>query len=78
VSAYERKDEALQVLYEVVKDTKAVRVLAVLYLEHGAQFGAGERDVLPVHHDLQLLSPDTVRRWPVVVVLLEDLSRCKP
>mmetsp|Transcript_102089 Transcript_102089/g.259437 ORF Transcript_102089/g.259437 Transcript_102089/m.259437 type:complete len:233 (-) Transcript_102089:3-701(-) len=68
------EDEALQVLHQVVEDPETLGVLGGLHVRQGANLGGREGDVLLAADHLQLLAPDPVRSWPVVVVLLEDLA----
>lgn len=62
-------------LDEVVEDPEALRVLAGLDIDEGADLGCGEGDVLVVHDDLELLAADAVGLGPVAVVLLHNLRR---
>jgi hypothetical protein len=61
-------------LDEVVEDAEALRVLAGLDVDEGANLGGGEGDVLVAHNNLELLPPHAVGLWPVVVVLLHNLG----
>eukprot|EP00446_Apocalathium_sp_SHHI-4_P058857 CAMPEP_0177429124 /NCGR_PEP_ID=MMETSP0368-20130122/74942_1 /TAXON_ID=447022 ORGANISM="Scrippsiella hangoei-like, Strain SHHI-4" /NCGR_SAMPLE_ID=MMETSP0368 /ASSEMBLY_ACC=CAM_ASM_000363 /LENGTH=103 /DNA_ID=CAMNT_0018899603 /DNA_START=41 /DNA_END=349 /DNA_ORIENTATION=- len=74
VQADQAEDEALQVLHQVVEDPETLGVLGGLHVRQGANLGGREGDVLLAADHLQLLAPDPVRSWPVVVVLLEDLA----
>ena len=70
-------------LDEVVEDPEALRVLAGLDIDEGADLGGGEGDVLVAHDDLELLPADAVGLRPVDVVLLHNLRKqssqiCKP
>ena len=70
-------------LDEVVEDPEALRVLAGLDIDEGADLGGGEGDVLVAHDDLELLPADAVGLRPVAVVLLHNLRKqssqiCKP
>ena len=62
-------------LDEVVEDPEALRVLAGLDIDEGADLGGGEGDVLVAHDDLELLPADAVGLRPVAVVLLHNLRR---
>ena len=70
-------------LDEVVEDPEALRVLAGLDIDEGADLGGGEGDVLVAHDDLELLPADAIGLRPVAVVLLHNLRKqssqiCKP
>ena len=60
-------------LDEVVEDPEALRVLAGLDIDEGADLGGGEGDVLVAHDDLELLPADAIGLRPVAVVLLHNL-----
>ena len=64
-------------LDEVVEDPEALRVLAGLDIDEGADLGGGEGDVLVAHDDLELLPADAVGLRPVDVVLLHNLQAIK-
>eukprot|EP00421_Protoceratium_reticulatum_P018366 CAMPEP_0168390776 /NCGR_PEP_ID=MMETSP0228-20121227/17647_1 /TAXON_ID=133427 /ORGANISM="Protoceratium reticulatum, Strain CCCM 535 (=CCMP 1889)" /LENGTH=150 /DNA_ID=CAMNT_0008404077 /DNA_START=47 /DNA_END=499 /DNA_ORIENTATION=- len=80
MKANQAEHEALQVLHEVVEDTQALRVLRGLDVRQRPDLGRGKGDVLLAADDLKLLTADAVGRWPVVVVLLQDLAvfNCLP
>ena len=70
-------------LDEVVEDPEALRVLAGLDIDEGADLGGGEGDVLVAHDDLELLPANAIGLRPVAVVLLHNLRKqssqiCKP
>ena len=62
-------------LDKIVKNSKTLRIFAALYIKKRPNFGSSERDVLISHHNLQLLSSNSVRLWPVVIIFLQNLRQ---
>lgn len=60
-------------LHQVVEDSEAIGVLALLHLHERAQLSRGEGDVSFSHDNLQLLAANLVWRRPVGIVFLQDL-----
>jgi hypothetical protein len=60
-------------LHQIIEDAQAIRVLALLHLQHRAKLGGVEADVLTIHLNLQLLLANTVWQRPVIVILLHNL-----
>lgn len=69
----EREDETLDVLNEIVEASQALGILAVVDVDERADLGGCERDVLVAHHDLELLSADSIGRRPRLVVFFHDV-----
>ncbi len=70
----QREDEALEILYEVVEDTKTLSVLAAVDVDQGSNLAGCEGDVFIAHDNLQLLSPNSVWFRPYFIVFLHEFT----
>jgi len=69
VESNKRKDEALEILNQVVEASKTVGIPTAVDVDQGADLGGGEGDVFVADDDLELLASHPIRRWPQSVVL---------
>ena len=67
------KDEAFQILDEIVEAAQSFRIFAAVHVDQGTDFGRCERNVSLAMHNFQLLAADPVRLRPHAVVLLNDV-----
>jgi len=74
VKGDERENETLQILHEIIEDTESFRVLTVLDIHQGPDFGSLESDVVISNTDFKLLLANNVLFGPVCVVFLCDLA----
>jgi len=72
VESNKRKDEALEILNQVVEASKTVRIPTAVDVDQGADLGGGEGDVFVADDDLELLASHPIRSWPQGVVLGHD------
>lgn len=70
----QREDKTLDILDEIVEASETFGILAIVDVDKRADLGRGERDVLVAHHDLELLTTDSIGRWPHLVVFFHDLG----
>ena len=65
---YQRKDQRLEVLHEIIEDTEPLGVLRLLDVHQRADLGRLERDVLVAHADLEFLAAVFVLLRPFAIV----------
>jgi len=74
MEAYEREDETLEILDQVVERTKTLGILGVVHVHQRSDLRSREGNVLVAAHDLQFLASNSVGWWPQRIVLLGDLG----
>jgi len=74
MEAYEREDETLEILDQVVERTKTLGILGVVHVHQRSDLRSREGNVLVAAHDLQFLATNSVGWWPQRIILLGDLG----
>ena len=74
VEPNERKDEAFQVLHEIVEGAQAVRIARLLHVRQRSDLRGGERDMPVTEKHLELLPANSVWRGPIGIVLREHFT----